>query len=149
MKTIFKSAVIFAALMGAVSVAPVIQAETSYGSAAQAAQLDHSFVKKRYKIKGSWSVDQIGDQTVINFNDDFKTKSGPDLKIYLSSHTIAELESGGVENTSLKISVLKSNSGAQSYVIPENINLSDYKSVVIHCEAFSVLWGGFDLFDLP
>ena len=108
-----------------------------------------TFVKKRYNIKGTWTVTEQDGQSVIQFNDDFKTKSGPDLKLYLSSSSVSDLESGSVEGTSLKLGILKSNRGAQSYIIPADVNLSDYKSVVIHCEAFSVLWGGFDLVENP
>ena len=125
-----------------------IWAQSSYGSGTEAPAAS-TFVKKRYNIKGTWEVSEQDEQTLIKFNDDFKTKGGPDLKLYLSSKTLSELESGDVEGTSVKLSVLKSNRGAQSYIIPEDINLSDYESVLIHCEAFSVLWGGFDLATLP
>lgn len=108
-----------------------------------------SFVKKRYNIKGGWTLTEEDGQTLIKFDEDFKTKGGPDLKLYLSSKSLSELESPDVEASSLKFSVLKSNKGAQSYIIPADINLSDYKSVVIHCEAFSVLWGGFDIAEIP
>jgi len=40
------------------------------------------------------------------------------------------------------IAVLKSNKGAQEYVLPSNIDINDYESLLIHCEAYSVLWGG-------
>lgn len=113
------------------------------------AQPDATFVKKRYNIKGSWEITEKDGQKIISFSDDFKTKGGPDLKIYLSSSTISGLDSGNVESTSQKLGILKSNRGAQSYIIPEDINLSDFKSVVIHCEAFSVLWGGFDIVNTP
>jgi len=150
MNTIFKTTLLSLAMVTAFGGLSATQAQTpTYSSATQASQINQNFVKKRYSIKGSWSVDKNGDQTVISFSDDFKTKGGPDLKVYLSSHSIEELESGAVETSSKKISVLKSNRGAQSYIIPEDINLSEYKSVVIHCEAFSVLWGGFDIVDLP
>lgn len=141
MKTVFKLAL----LAGTVALfSSDIWAQSSYGSITETAAAS-SFVKKRYNIKGSWSVAEKNGQKVIQFNDDFKTKGGPDLKLYLSSKSLSDLESGNVENTSVKLSVLKSNQGAQSYIIPADVNLSDYKSVVIHCEAFSVLWGGFDL----
>ncbi len=119
-------------------------AQTSHGSGSETPTTS-TFVKKRYNIKGTWSLTEQDGQTVIQFNDDFKTKGGPDLKLYLSSKALSELESGDVENSSVKLSVLKSNSGAQSYIIPNDVDLSDYKSVIIHCEAFSVLWGGFNL----
>lgn len=141
MKTVFKI-LLLTGLMASFS--PDILAQSSYGSSSEAPAASN-FVKKRYNIKGKWKVTEQDGQKVVQFSDDFKTKGGPDLKLYLSSKSISELQSGDVESTSLKLSVLKSNQGAQSYIIPEDVNLSDYKSLVIHCEAFSVLWGGFDL----
>ena len=140
MKSVIKIALVSAAmaLLSSEALAQsVVTAETDAPAA--------SFIKKRYNIKGTWDITEADGQTVINFHDNFKTKGGPDLKLYLSSNSIADLDSSGVEASSLKLSILKSNRGAQSYIIPSDINLSDYKSVVIHCEAFSVLWGGFDL----
>ena len=121
-----------------------IWAQSSYGSSSEAPATS-TFVKKRYNIRGSWTLSEQDGQTVIRFNDDFKTKGGPDLKLFLSKKAISDLDSSNVESSSVKLSVLKSNNGSQSYIIPKDVNLSDYKSVVIHCEAFSVLWGGFDL----
>ena len=141
MKNVFKLAIFTSALA---LFSNNVWAQNSYGSGTDGAATSN-FVKKRYNIKGTWTVTETDGQKVIQFNDDFKTKGGPDLKIYLSSKPLTDLESGDVENTSLKLSVLKSNQGAQSYIIPNDVNLSDYKSVVIHCEAFSVLWGGFDI----
>ena len=103
------------------------------------------FVKKRYNIKGTWDIIEVEGQKIIRFNEDFKTKGGPDLKVYLSFQSITDLNSETVSATSFKLSVLKSNKGRQIYIIPPDVNLADYKSVLIHCEAFSVLWGGFDL----
>jgi len=103
------------------------------------------FVKKRYSIKGEWSVAEVDGETQIRFSDDFKTKGGPDLKVFLSKTSIENLDSETAEQNSFKIGVLKSKSGGQIYTLPDDINLSNYKSVIIHCSAFSVLWGGFDL----
>jgi len=141
MKTVLKITFIASAI--ALLSSPV-WAQSSYGSGSEA-PAGATFVKKRYNIKGTWSVAEQNGQNVIQFNDDFKTKGGPDLKIYLSPHTVSDLDSGSVEGNSLKLSILKSNTGKQSYIIPADVNLSDYKSVVIHCEAYQVLWGGFDL----
>lgn len=105
----------------------------------------YDFTKKRYSINGQAQILRSSNTTEITFNDDFKTRGGPDLKVYLSKKSLGELEGETVSNHSLKIGVLKSKKGQQSYVLPEGISLSDYKSVIIHCEAFGVLWGGFDL----
>lgn len=104
-----------------------------------------AFVKKRYSINGNWTIENNGNQTLIKFDDRFKTKGGPDLKLYLSPKNLDSLSSDTAEMNSVKIGVLKSNRGSQTYIIPDTIDLSNYKSLIIHCEAFSVLWGGFDL----
>ncbi|MEP3891643.1 MAG: DM13 domain-containing protein [Hellea sp.] len=149
MNTILKFACI-AGLSGLLSLGASAQSSKAPSMDAPASEsASAAFVKKRYNIKGTWSVAEQDGQSVIKFDDDFKTKGGPDLKLYLSSNTISDLDSGSVEGTSLKLGILKSNRGAQSYIIPKDVNLSDYKSVVIHCEAFSVLWGGFDLVENP
>ena len=125
-----------------------VSAKTSVTSEIEA-PAESTFVKKRYNINGTWNVTELDGQKTIHFGEDFKTKGGPDLKLYLSTRSLTELKSGDVEGSSVKLSVLKSNKGAQSYIIPDDINLSDYKSVVIHCEAFEVLWGGFDIAKTP
>jgi len=145
MKTLLKIAL---TLSAAALLSTEPWAQSSYGSGTEASA-QSSFVKKRYNIKGTWNVSEKEGQKIVSFSDDFRTKGGPDLKLYLSSKSISELESGDVEGTSMKLGVLKSNKGAQSYIIPADINLSDYKSLVIHCEAFEVLWGGFDIATTP
>jgi len=105
----------------------------------------YDFTKKRYSISGQAEVETSSNSTRIKFDDDFKTRGGPDLKVYLSTKTLNELDGETVDTHSIKIGVLKSKKGEQSYILPEGVSLSDYKSVIIHCEAFEVLWGGFDL----
>ena len=106
---------------------------------------DKPFVKKRYSIKGSAKIELVDGKNHLVFSEDFKTKNGPDLKIYLSKLPIEALSAKDVDQNSVRLSVLKSNKGTQSYVIPSNLNLQDYESIIIHCEAYTVLWGGFDL----
>ena len=101
------------------------------------------WVNKQYSINGGWEIVKVDGQTIIRFKDDFNTKSGPDLKIFLSKKTIDEVTGRTVVGSdSVKISVLNSNSGAQEYVLPADIAIEDYKSLLIHCQAYSVLWGG-------
>lgn len=106
---------------------------------------DKTFVKKRYTIHGSAKVKDENGQKKLIFSDDFKTKNGPDLKVYLSKHSIEALSSQDVDQNAVRLSVLKSHKGSQSYIIPDDLNLDNFKSVVIQCEAYTVLWGGFDL----
>ncbi len=100
------------------------------------------WVKKSYRIKGEWEIISRDNTRFIVFNEDFKTKRGPDLKIYLSKMPIADIEDDDVEPSSIKIAELKSNKGPQEYALPADIDLDEYQSMLIHCEAYTHLWGG-------
>ena len=95
-----------------------------------------------YGIEGGWKIVNRDNQNFIIFDNSFNTRSGPDLKIYLSTKSIGDLKDKNVEKSSIKISPLQSNSGHQEYKIPDNLELGDFRSLLIHCEAYSHLWGG-------
>jgi len=104
-----------------------------------------TFTKKRYTINGSAWIETSETDTQLVFSEDFSTKNGPDLRIYLSKSPISSLSSHEVDASALRLSVLKSHKGTQRYIIPKEIDLQNYQSVVIQCESYTVLWGGFDL----
>jgi len=125
----------------------VAQAQTSAAPASvtQVAEVNlpsGDFIKKRKSIKGSWSVVHENGQTIIRFADNFKTKNGPDLKIFLSPQTIQAVNGKSATAGSVNLGVLKSTNGTQDYVLPAGVNLADFNSVLVHCEAYSILWGG-------
>ena len=103
------------------------------------------FQKKTYSLKGGITVEQRGSQTVIVFSDDFRTRSGPDLKVFLSRNDVAGSTGTNATTGAVRLGVLKDNRGAQEYVLPEGVNIADFNSVLVHCEAFSKLWGGADI----
>ena len=118
-------------------------AQSSYtGEAAATATDGQSFFKKKYKIKGSWSLVERDGKTFVSFSDDFKTKKGPDLKVFLSPKAAADVNGKNAVEGSLLLSKLNSNKGAQEYEIPAGTDLSQYETVLVHCEAYSILWGG-------
>ena len=57
-----------------------------------AADQTGSFEKRAKPISGTLSLTEVDGQKIIRFNDDFKTKKGPDLKIFLSKKPIADLK---------------------------------------------------------
>lgn len=69
--------------------------------------------------------------------DNFKTDSGPDLRVYLSkaNNVISFFEVGG----------LKATNGSFYYSVDSIINTSEYNHVLIWCEDFSVLFGSTQL----
>lgn len=101
-----------------------------------------SWVNKQYQINGAWEIENRDGQTVIKFKDGFKTKGGPDLKVFLSKKDIKDVNGKNATSHGVFISKLKNKKGDQEYVLPANIDINDYASLLIHCEAFSVLWGG-------
>lgn len=101
-----------------------------------------TWTKKKYSIKGGWEIIKEGGQTIIRFDKSFKTKSGPDLKVFLSKKSIAEVNGKNATQDAVLISVLSANKGTQDYVVPADINIEDFTTLLIHCEAYSVLWGG-------
>ncbi|MEM7259314.1 MAG: hypothetical protein AAF404_18200, partial [Pseudomonadota bacterium] len=54
-------------------------------------QSEGTWVNKQYKIKGAWEIENRDGQTVIKFKDGFKTKGGPDLKVFLSRKDIKDV----------------------------------------------------------
>jgi len=103
------------------------------------------FVKKSKRLKGSYEVIQRGGQTIIRFSDSFKTSNGPDLKIFLSPKNISDATGRNATDGAVKLGLLKSTKGAQEYVVPTGVNIANFGSVLVHCEAYSVLWGGGDI----
>ena len=100
-----------------------------------------SWVGKQKSIDGAWQIEKRNGQTVIKFSDGFQTNRGPDLKLFLSKRDISKVNGNNAAD-GIFLSKLKNNQGAQEYVIPGDVNIDDYASLLIHCEQFSVLWGG-------
>ncbi|MEM7568578.1 MAG: DM13 domain-containing protein [Pseudomonadota bacterium] len=138
------------AMSTAVSVAlscfmvPMAQAEKMHDGAeqSQTVQAPAKFVKKSKSIRGDVRVEQRGDQQVIVFSDSFKARSGPDLKVFLSPQSIKSATGRNATRGAIKLGELKTTKGAQEYVVPKGVDLAAYGSVLVHCEAYSVLWGG-------
>ncbi len=114
----------------------------SFPSAAAETLASGAWTNKGYDIDGQWKIVARDGGRYIVFDDDFKTRSGPDLKVFLSSRPLASITGGTVVPSSVEIGPLKSHRGAQEYEIPARVDLDAYRSLVIHCKAYTHLWGG-------
>lgn len=89
--------------------------------------------------EGTATIYQLPDSTRVLRFESFRSTNGPDLRVYLSTQipttTFAELG----ENA-LYLETLKGNVGNQNYAIPPDVDLSIYRSVVIWCEPFGVVF---------
>ncbi|ASJ70883.1 DM13 domain-containing protein [Granulosicoccus antarcticus] len=106
---------------------------------------EHGFVSKKYDIKGGWQIVEENGKTLIRFDKSFKTKGGPDLKVFLSPLSIADVSGKTATDNSIQLGKLQSITGSQDYILPDGLSLEDYNSILVHCEQYSVLWGGSDL----
>jgi Electron transfer DM13 len=69
--------------------------------------------------------------------ENFKSTNGPNVHVYLSTDKSA--------SDFVDLGRLKANNGNQNYDIPNKTNLSKYKTVLIWCKDFSVLFGSAEL----
>lgn len=103
-----------------------------------------SFTKKERSIEGTWKITSDAGKMTLTFTN-LKTKNAPDLKVMFSSKTIQDVTAKTAVSSSFFLKKLTSNKGTQSYALPAGFDLSKYKSVIIHCEKFTKLWGGANL----
>ena len=94
---------------------------------------------RKYSTVGTARIADTS-KPVLRFSTNFRTSSGPRLRVYLSSAPVGSSESR-YDDDVIQLGTLKSRSGAQSYTIPRGVNLSKYRTVVIWCDKFDVLFG--------
>lgn len=93
-----------------------------------------------HKGSGKADIYPLADGSYVLRFEDFNVTNGPDLHIYLAKHpdptTSADVNDGGY----LDLGGIKGNQGSQNYSIPAGTDISLYKSVVIYCQPFHVVF---------
>ncbi|MEO0577024.1 MAG: DM13 domain-containing protein [Pseudomonadota bacterium] len=108
---------------------------------AYAQDADNTWTKRSQKIKGTWQIVETDAGTFLELDDAFKTRNAPDLKLFLSPLAADDVNARNATSGSVLISKLKKAKGAQRYEIPADIDLSQFQTLVLHCEAYTKLWG--------
>jgi hypothetical protein len=90
-----------------------------------------------HNAEGQVKILELNDSTNFLRLEDFKATNGPDLYVYLSTDKSA--------SDFVNLGRLKGNVGNQNYEIPQGTDLSKYATVLIWCQAFSVLFGSAEL----
>lgn len=101
-------------------------------------------------LQGSWEITERDDGSqVLVLGDDFSARSGPDLKIFFSTLPLRSIHDRNAGNRShaVRIGRLKSSRGAQEYVLPDSLDLSEHQTWLVHCEAYAHFWDGAELQD--
>jgi hypothetical protein len=88
---------------------------------------------------GLATVYQLPDgEQVLRF-EDFSATNGPDLHVLLAEHP-APASRAEVMEGYIDLGSLKGNIGNQNYEIPAGTDISQYKSIVIYCMPFHVVF---------
>lgn len=93
-------------------------------------------VQQEKQTTGKFKVITENGKRYLEFSSDFSTATGPDVQVIL--HRNNEIGVNPKEKEYVTLAMLKSFEGAQRYLIPDNINLKDFKSVGIWCRKFNV-----------
>ena len=88
---------------------------------------------------GTATIYQLPDGSRVLRFEDFRSKNGPDLHVYLSKEAPTSTFAGlGADEVHL--GALKGNVGNQNYEIPADVDVSLYRSAVIYCRPFRVVF---------
>ena len=98
-----------------------------------------------HKGSGKASILQNADGATFVRFEQFQVTNGPDLFVYLSAHpkprSANELHAGG----DLELGRLKGSTGDQNYQLPAGMDVTKFKSVVVYCKQFSVVFSSAEL----
>lgn len=102
------------------------------------------FITHEHDTQGIASVLRLPDGSRILRLEGLDTSDGPDLKVWLSDAPVLEGKGGWHifdDGRYHNLGQLKGNHGNQNYVIPADVDLADFRSVVIWCDRFNVSFG--------
>lgn len=98
---------------------------------------------RSHPASGDVLVVTDGERRVLRF-EDLATDNGPDLNVYLSAAP-ADAPADELGADIVDLGDLKGNIGDQNYDIPDDVDLDRYRTVVIWCVRFRVVFGAGDL----
>jgi Electron transfer DM13 len=87
---------------------------------------------------GTATIYELDDGSNVLRFENFEVTNGPDLRVYLVPN--GNPESSGDITGYVELGALKGNIGDQNYEIPDDVDISEYGSVVIYCDPFSVIF---------
>ena len=105
-----------------------------------------SWTKASYKAKGEWRIVEQNGTLELQLGEDFETTNAPDLNLILSPYAPKTLSGRNALNNALTVGLLKGKKswgklkGPITLKFPANVDLAKYKTIAIHCIAYSKLW---------
>lgn len=103
-----------------------------------------TFTSHEHTTTGTASIYRLPDGRLQLALADLATSNGPDVRVWLSAGPVVEGFAGwftAKDHAHLDVAPIKGNLGNQLYDLPEGTDLSQWQSVVLWCEDFSVSFG--------
>lgn len=98
-------------------------------------------IDRLHQGSGTATIYELADGSLVLRLEELDVTNGPDLRVLLASHSEPnsrdDLESSGGY---IELGALKGNKGNQNYPIPAGVDLSGFKSIVIYCDPFHVVF---------
>ena len=94
-----------------------------------------------YSTSGDATLETNSDGALtLRFAENFKAQNGPGLYVYLSN-------SPSQITGAIELDKLARTEGAQTYIVPANVGLTDFNHIVLYCKPFGVGFGTAPLSD--
>ncbi len=95
------------------------------------------------QASGGFRIIEEAGSLTLHLLDGFKVSSGPDLYFVLNPADLGAATDNNAKTNALRIEPkLKKLTGVDTYAIPAGTDLSQYKSLLIHCWQFNHLYAG-------
>lgn len=88
---------------------------------------------------GMATIFELADSSHFLRLEDFRVTNGPDLRVLLSTDKTI------TEDNYIELNTLKGNVGNQNYILPPDLDISVYDTVVIYCKPFHIVFATADL----
>ncbi|MBW4686573.1 MAG: DM13 domain-containing protein [Komarekiella atlantica HA4396-MV6] len=118
---------------------PSIQAQSTTTLASTVVETG-TFKAGEHPTTGKVSIVTERGKRYLEFDQSFKTNKGPDLFVILHRSDAPPVY-GIKEKDYASISRLQKTSGSQRYALPENVKLTDFRSVAVWCRQFNANFG--------
>lgn len=89
-----------------------------------------------HKGAGTATIYRVGDGTNVLRLEELDVTNGPDLFVLL----MQDPEGRDKDQGYVELGRLKGNRGNQNYDIPDDVNIEEYRAVMIYCRAFHVVF---------
>ena len=104
--------------------------------------------RRNSPLRGTWSiVTRDEGERVLILDENFQARGGPDLKIFFSTLPLEDIydRNAGDREYAVRIAHLQKFRGGQEYILPESLDLEEYRTWIVHCERYAHFWDGAEL----